>query len=187
MAAKMDNTGHHGVSDMTNTFLPLKEGENEASSAETSLSVEDSAQHGRPAEAEAATDHQMVVPAEELQTVLAQKIARMEGKKNEDKDDEKYLTKLYKKTVKELKEQLDLLGNDEKVKLLHEKFCEKSSEYTKLERSHEKLQRQYDTLQREVENATLELTRTKTIKTKLEALCKQVSIIVPNITLLCVM
>ena len=174
MAAKMENTGHHGISDMTNPALSLKEGENEASSAETSLSVEDSAQHGRPAEAEAASD-QVVVPAEELQTVLAQKIARMEGKKNEDKDDEKYLTKLYKKSVKELKEQLDLLGTEEKVKLLHERFCDKSSEYNKLERSHEKLQRQYDTLQREVDNATLELTRTKTIKTKLEVLCKQVS------------
>jgi hypothetical protein len=175
MAAKIDNTGHHGISDMTNTALPQKEGENEASSAETSLSVEDSAQHGRPAEAEAASD-QLAVPAEELQTVLAQKIARMEGKKNEDKDDEKYLTKLYKKTAKELKEQLDLIESpDEKVKLLHEKFCDKTSEYNKLERSHEKLQRQFDTLQREVDNATLELTRTKTIKTKLEALCKQVN------------
>ncbi len=174
MAAKIDSTGHHGIlSDMTIPALPLREGENEASSAETSLSVEDSAQHGRPAEAEAASDL-IAVPAEELQTVLAQKIARMEGKKNEVKDDEKYLTKLSKKTAKELKEQLDLLETDEKVKFLHEKFCEKNLECTKFERSHEKLQRQYDTLQREVDTATLQLTKTKTSKAKLEDLCKLV-------------
>ena len=151
----------------------IKEGENEASSAETSLSVEDSAQHGRPAEVEAASDLS-VLPAEELQTVLAQKIAKMEVKKSEDRDDEKHLTKLLKKSTKDLKEQLAQMGIDEKVAFLHERFCEKVNEFNRLERSNEKLQRQYDTLQREVDAASQEMTRTKSIKTKLEALCKQV-------------
>lgn len=166
-------SGHHSTSDISSSTVQIKEGENEASSAETSLSVEDPAQHGRPAEAEAASDH-MNVPAEELHNVLAQKIARMEGKRNEDKDDEKVLAKLYKKTAKELKEQLAIIGADDKIKLLHEKFCEKASEFNKLERTNERLQRQYDNMQRELETSSLELTRTKSIKTKLEALCKQV-------------
>jgi chromosome segregation ATPase len=164
----------HHTNELSNATVQMKEGENEASSAETSLSVEDSAQHGRPAEAEAASEH-MAFPAEELQNVLAEKIARMEGKKNEDKDDEKYFAKIHKKSAKDLKEQLANVGPEEKIRILHEKYCEKANDLNKLERANERLQRQYDNLQREVDASSQELNRTKNVKTKLEALCKQVS------------
>ena len=94
-------------------------------------------------------------------------------KKIEDKEDEKVLEKLYKKTLKELKEQLDSCSAEDKVRILEKKYLDKLRDFNKLDRANTRLQGLYDSLQSDMDNISQELSKIKSTKVKLEALCKQ--------------
>ena len=94
-------------------------------------------------------------------------------KKIEDKEDEKVREKLYKKTLKELKEQLDSCSAEEKVRILEKKYLDKLRDFNKLDRANTRLQGLYDSLQSDMDNISQELSKIKSTKVKLEALCKQ--------------
>jgi hypothetical protein len=76
-----------------------------------------------------------------VQEALAGKIAQLDAKKNEDKSAEKELSRMYKKTSKELKEQLDAITSDgEKVKFLQQKFLDKMHQCNAADRKVENMQ-----------------------------------------------
>ena len=83
------------------------------------------------------------------------------------------LEKMYKKTMKDLKEQLDGCSGDEKIRVLEKRYLEKLRDYNKLDRANSRLQGLFDNLQSEMDVVSQELSKIKTTKTKLEALCKQ--------------
>ena len=94
-------------------------------------------------------------------------------KKGDDKEEEKILEKMYKKTLKDLKDQLDGCSSDEKAKILEKRCLEKLRDFNKLERANSRLQQLFDNLQLDMDNVNQELTKIKSVKDKLEALCKQ--------------
>ena len=76
-----------------------------------------------------------------VQVALAAKIAQMDAKKSEDKNEEKELSRLYKKATKELNQQLEAISSDsEKVKFLQQKCLDKVHQCNASERKVETLQ-----------------------------------------------
>uniref|UniRef100_A0A7S4MZK8 Uncharacterized protein n=1 Tax=Guillardia theta TaxID=55529 RepID=A0A7S4MZK8_GUITH len=109
-----------------------------------------------------------------LKAALAAKIAQMDKKQSEDKDEEKALAKLYKKASKDLKDQLEGMSDgNEKVKLLQQKYLDKLQECNRMERTNGNLQRSLEKAQSERDAAKAELSKVNSVKQKLEVLCKE--------------
>eukprot|EP00960_Hanusia_phi_P062677 765231-Hanusia_phi.AAC.1 len=115
-----------------------------------------------------------------LKAALEAKIAQMDKKQSEEKDEEKALgnddnwSKLYKKASKDLKEQLEGLSDgNEKTKLLQQKYLDKLQECNRMERTNSNLQRSLEKAQTESDAAKTELSKANAVKQKLEILCKE--------------
>jgi hypothetical protein len=94
-------------------------------------------------------------------------------KRVDDKEDEKALDRLQKKTAKDLRDLLEGYSGEEKARILEKRYLDKLRDFNKLERANLKLQKHYDALQCDLEKISSELSRLKSSKNTLDTLSKQ--------------
>ncbi|KAI1002284.1 hypothetical protein K3495_g5917 [Podosphaera aphanis] len=109
----------------------------------------------------------------EASNLIAAKISQLESDAAGDKEQEAEIEREVKKQTRELNNATAKMDPLQKVETIHRRYTELLSQMKRLERENQKNKKRADMLQKERDHGRSDLSKTTTIKEKLEKLCRE--------------
>ncbi|RKF56536.1 Alpha-taxilin [Erysiphe neolycopersici] len=117
--------------------------------------------------------HKKITDPNEASNLIAAKISQLELDAAGDKEQEAEIEREVKKHTRELNNATAKMDPLQKVETIHRRYTELLSQMKRLERENQKSKKRADMLQKERDHGRTDLSKTTTIKEKLEKLCRE--------------
>ncbi|CAG8780880.1 20625_t:CDS:2, partial [Racocetra persica] len=112
---------------------------------------------------------------QELNNMIQNKISQLETESSIEDEEEKSIAKAVKKASKEMKEIINSQNDDqiEKFDTIQQRYMELFQDMKRLERDYAKMKKRNEQLQKEKDAAKSDLSKTSSLKHKLENICRE--------------
>lgn len=127
----------------------------------------------RPTGASKKGKQKKVTDPNEASNLIAAKISQLELDAAGDKEQEAEIEREVKKQTRELNNATAKMDPLQKMETIHRRYTELLSQMKRLERENQKNKKRADMLQKERDHGRSDLSKTTTIKEKLEKLCRE--------------